>query len=257
MVGRIFLPGKTEVVIASAGGVGTTFLLSYVAQHRRTNSPVDWDGLKHSALPPISFNPRCKFVYLHGSPQQAVVSLFRRQLHSYQSVKLQARGPKLISPIPKEMTLEEYADQGVDRFHFRRHFFNWYHRYLSPHPTLFVRYETLFENIRPLLDFLELPKEQLEHFPRKQTRSSLAEGISATTLAQLDEMYGDFARELAELDDVEVRQGGRHWPMAGRYFEVPYLKAYAGQGAFEVKALLEQHAPKTYTMLRNALRPFA
>jgi len=36
-MGRIILPGDMEVVIASFGGVGTTFLHSYLAQYKKTN----------------------------------------------------------------------------------------------------------------------------------------------------------------------------------------------------------------------------
>ncbi|MGB5632037.1 MAG: hypothetical protein WBM86_04545, partial [Waterburya sp.] len=53
---RILLPGDTDVVVASFGGVGTTFLLKYLAQYRKTNHRFDADGVKHSPLPPISFN---------------------------------------------------------------------------------------------------------------------------------------------------------------------------------------------------------
>jgi len=253
MLGRIVLPNRVEVVISSAGGAGTSFLLSYVAQFKRTNSPVDADGLKHSALPPISFNRACKFVYIHGSPQLAAISLFRRRLHHYQSVKLQRRGRGAISPIPREMTLEEYAAQGIDRFHFRRHFFNWYDGYLAARPTMFIRYETLFDNVRPLMEFLELPSDRVASFPTREVRTSTADEIGSKTLEQLNDMYGGFANELAQLNAVEVRQGSGYWSRPGRYFEIPYLNAYAGHGAFEIKGLMLRYAPKVYTKLRSAL----
>lgn len=165
---RILLPGDTDVVVASFGGVGTTFLLKYLAQYRKTNHRFDADGVKHSPLPPISFNSNIKFVYVYGNPQLAAISLFRRNFHYRQSQKLQKWGKKSISPIPEEMTLQEYASQGIDKLHFRNHFYNWYEKYLSVHPTMFIRYDTMYDNVELLRDFLNLPKDFVDKFPEKK-----------------------------------------------------------------------------------------
>ncbi len=250
-MGRIFLPRNIEVVIASAGGAGTTFLLSYLAQFKNANHPGDADGLKHSPLPPVSFNRNVKFVYVFGNPQLAAISLFRRNFQHHQSIKLQKWGKRNISPIPKDMTLQEYASQGIDRFHFRDHFYNWYDRYLAACPTMFIRYESLFDNVTLLLDFLDLPKDCIGSFPRKKTRTSTIEEIPPDTLKQLDHLYGDFADELARLNDVTVRERTKHETFSKTFFKSPYLNALAAQPAFESKAFLKKHVPKIHTVLRK------
>ncbi len=250
-MGRILLPRNIEVVIASAGGAGTTFLLSYIAQFKKANHPGDADGLKHSPLPPFSFNRNVKFVYVFGNPQLAAISLFRRNFQHYQSIKLQKWGKRKTSPIPKDMVLHEYASQGIDKFYFRNHFYNWYDKYLAVCPTMFIRYETLFDNVALLLDFLDLPKDCIDSFPRKKTRTSTTEQVPADTIKRLDHMYGDFSDELARLNDVTVRKRKNHKTFSRTHARSPYLNALAEQPAFEAKEFLKKHVPKMHTVLRK------
>lgn len=240
-----------EVVVASFGGVGTTFLISYLKQFKKINHYDDEDGIKHLPLPPVSFNKNVKLIYVFGNPQLAAISLFRRDYHYLQSEKLQKCVRNHLPSIPKEMTLQEYASQGIDKFYFREQFYNWHDKYLSSYPTLFIRYETLFDNVEPLLDFLDLPKDCIEGFPEKKKRNSAIDEIPVSTRKQLDLMYGDFSDELAQLPDVEIRQRTtpNFWEMP--YLKSPYLKAYIGQAAFETKELLRKFAPQLYTLLRK------
>jgi len=248
---RIILPRNMEVVVASFGGVGTTFLISYIEQYKKINHYDDEDGIKHLPLPPVSFNKNVKFVYVYGNPQLAAISLFRRDYHYLQSKKLQKCVRTHRPPIPLEMTLQEYASQGIDKFHFREQFYNWHDKYLSSSPTLFIRYETLFDNIEPLLEFLDLPGDCIEGFPKKRKRSSAIDDIPVVTRKQLDLMYGDFSDELAQLADVEIRKRTNRNFREMPYLKSPYLKAYIGQAAFESKELLRKYTPQLYTLLRK------
>lgn len=250
-MGRIILPRNMEVVIASFGGVGTTFLHSFLAQHKETNHLYDADNLKHSPLPPVSFSDNAKFIYVYGNPQLAAISIFRRNIQHPQSVKLQKWSKETISPIPEGLTLQEYASQGIDKFYFRNHFLNWYDKYLASHPTMFIRYETIFDNIAPLLNFLDIPKSSVESFPKKKIRTSTIENISVETLRQLDHMYGSFSDELAKLEDVEIRERTDRRVFATTYLKSPYLKAFAEQAPFELNAFLKNRAPKIYTTLQK------
>ena len=245
---RIILPRKIDAVIASFGGVGTTFLLSFAAQYMKLNHPHDGDGLKHSPLPPININPNLKFVYIYGNPQLAAISLFRRNIHHYQSIKLQKWGKKKISPIPEDMTLQEYAAQGVDGFLFRNHFHNWYDRYLPACPTMFIRYETIYDNLATLLNFLDLPKKCIDKFPKRIKRNSDFAEISIETRKQLDDMYGDFSDELGRLDDIEIRRKKSYGNFSIEYLTPPYIKAVARQASQESKGFFN----KLYSKIHGA-----
>ncbi len=252
-MGRILLPKKMEVVVASAGGVGTTFLINFIAQYRQVNHFDDEDGIKHLPVPPVSFNENLKLIYVYGNPQLAVMSLFRRNYHQLQSGKLRKCVAGAPAAVPETMTLDEYVAKGKDGFYFREHFNNWYSNYLSPFPTLFLRYETLFENLEPLMDFLELPKEYIKAFPEKKKRNSDMEEISRETRQGLHEMYTAFEQELGYMADTEIRQSVSKSIFSRFPLTLPYLRAYAGQLLFEVKEWLRIKTPKLYGWLHKRI----
>ena len=204
MFHRIYLPKNVDVVVASFGGVGTTFLCDFLSQYRKTNDSHDADGIKHSPLPPITRNSSTRFVYVFGDPVDAAVSLFRRGFHAEQSRKLQRYAVNPVA-LPREMSVDDYAQAGVDRFLFERHFMNWYSTWLRV-PTLFLRYEAVFDNKQAILDFLNLPAEAMNAFPQKRERSTSSIQLSAETSGGLESMYGGLRKILADVADAEVRQ---------------------------------------------------
>ena len=245
---RIILPKNIDVLVTSFGGVGTSFLMSYLAQFKEINSPADRDSLKHLPLPPVSFNPRVKFIYVHGDPRLAVISLFRRGYHYLQSYKLRSYELRLDIDseafIPKTMTVQEYAALGIDKFCFREHFYNWYNRLLT-HETLFLRYETLFENVDSIFDFLDIPRKYVDSFPKKIDRASKKNEIPAETWNHLNMIYGDFYDELAELEDVEIRKRNSPISLMTTYLSKPYRNALIR----DIEDTLEETNPDLYGML--------
>ena len=199
----VFVPRRIEVLVASYGGVGTTFLIEFLSQFRVTNDRHDGDNLKHLPMPPVSLNHRFRCVYVFGDPVVAAASLFQRDMQHAQSVKL-LQHRRDLSPIPDGMALEAYARAGADRFHFRAHFKNWHERYCV-HPTLFLRHETLWDNLDALSEFLGLPDEAIDAFPEKRERNTKLNDLPPETLAGLERMYGPLRDELLERPDAEVR----------------------------------------------------
>ncbi len=197
------IPGNIEFAIASGGGVATSMLGEYFALRHTINAPSDEDGFKHMPVPPVSFNPNFRWIFVFGDPVAATVSLFRRGYHSLQSRKLQ-RGDKPYRPIPLSMTLEEYAEQGVDLLGFERQFLNFYEQHLI-HPTLFVRYEGIWNNLEVIRTFLGLPQEEMAGFPPRKARQSEDLIVPAETLAKLHTIYRPFLSRLEKLPDVFVR----------------------------------------------------
>lgn len=207
IMGKI-IPKDIEVVVASYGGVGTTFFLDFVSQFKKTNDPQDEDKIKHLVIPPVSFNKNVRFVYIYGNPVEAVPSLFGRGMANFQSKKLQRDQQIINEPIPLDATLEEYAIAGVDKFQFRKHFYNWYRDCLM-HPTLFIRYEKIWDHKEEIFRFLGLPMSELENFPEKKQRRSKLDDLPQPVLEGLIDMYGDFAKELDEIGECVLR--GEHY----------------------------------------------
>lgn len=245
----LFVNRDIQVVVASFGGVGTTFLMNYISQYKKTNFSCDRDQIKHSSLPPISFNKNIKFVYVYGDPILATISLFRRGYHSWQSEKLTRYESNLVSPISPESSLEEYVDLQKDLFNFRSHFYNWYEKYLV-HPTMFIRYESIFENIGSLIDFLELPEVAVANIPVKKERKSLQQNISDETTDKLLGIYGEFSEELKNLKDVEIRVPSDQKSLLKTYCSYPYPQAVF-KNLFDIKLMTRSNIPKTYKELQN------
>lgn len=201
----IYTPLNLEVVVSSFGGVGTTFFAEFISQYKKVNSIIDKDSLKHSPYPPVTINSDQKFIYLFGNPVTATISLFRRNFQFQQSKKYYSRIGAKKNPVSKEMTLEQYASEGVDRFGLRNQFYNWYDASFS-NQILFVRYETLYSNLETIFDFLGLPEQEIEAFPPYRPRKSKESDIEENVLNQLTEMHQRFLSELQQIPDVKLKK---------------------------------------------------
>jgi len=199
------IPKEIEFAVVSPGGVATTSLIHFFACNHKVNAPNDEDSLKHMPVPPVSFHPRFKYIHVFGDPVVATISLFRRKFQELQSLKLQ-RGTGMKSPIPIEMTVEEYACLGKDRLLFENFFENYYSRHLH-YPTLFIRYESLWDHLDVISDFLDIPKKEFESFPQKIHRESEKQTMNSEITARLREMYSGFYRKVDGLPGAFIRGG--------------------------------------------------
>ena len=243
------VPKDVEVVVASFGGVGTTFLMDYISQYKKTNFSCDRDQIKHSPIPPISFNRNIRFVYVYGNPVLATISLFRRGYHQWQSEKLSKYNRNLNTLASRDISLEEYASLKTDQFNFRTHFYNWFEKYLV-HPTMFIRYESIFNNIEPLVEFLDLPKSAVENFPKKKERKSSLDEVPLKTINELEELYSQFSHELESLNDVEIKISQRKEPLIKTYFSEPYPRVLLNN-LLDIKSLARNNMFDTYKRVKN------
>lgn len=201
-----FIPRNIEFAVASGGGVATSMLGEFLSRRHCVNTPSDEDGFKHMPVPPVSLNPDFRWVFVFGCPVAATVSLFRRGYHSLQSRKLQ-RGYRPYRPIPLTMTLDAYADQGADLFFFERQFLNFSERHLL-HPTLFLRYDAIWDHLDTLREFLGLSREEIAEFPPRIARKSDELVVPAETIEKLSAIYRPFVERLRKLPECFVREPG-------------------------------------------------
>ncbi|EAZ81599.1 hypothetical protein [Algoriphagus machipongonensis] len=239
-----------EVIVSSYGGVGTTFLINWLKKYRNTNHPDDDDGLKHLPVPPLSTNKELKCVYIYGNPELATVSLFRRDFHHMHSVKLLKLEKWRTNPISLEMKLSDYAAEGVDRFKFEKHFFNWYEDYLNC-PTFFVKYDKIFDSLEPLFDFLEIPKKRISDFPKPIKRTSSLNELSEETQENLHQLYGDFNQKLARLPDYEIRIPEKTQSVLLSNLKLPYLGVWLDDKYFNLKKLIRNEVPYSMTLIQK------
>lgn len=195
---------ELELLVISPGGVGSTFLIEFLGRFVRTNSPSDCDALKHAPVPPLSLNPGLRIIYVFGDPLLATISLFRRGYHAVQSRKMQ-RGAWRDGPsIHWNASLEEYAAAGRDGFAYERHWRNYARKYLT-NPTLFVRYECVWNHLPELLHFAGIARSRAGEFPRPRERAASVETISEQVLSRLETIHGDWRRKVDGFPDFEIR----------------------------------------------------
>ncbi len=209
---RMYLNSEIEVLIVSAGGVGTSFLAEAISKFKNTNQFEDEDGYKHLPFPPLS-RAECKIIYVMGDPIIATLSLFRRDFQHWQSLKLQRFYFKR-SVIPLGQCLEEYARVGIDGFCFERHHHNWSKRYLS-NPTLFVKYESIHDSVSQIREFLDLPIDFEDTFPARVERQSKVESLDVSVAQGLSEISSRYSSIVNGLPDCELRMPAsqRAWPV--------------------------------------------
>jgi hypothetical protein len=204
---RYFINPKIEVLVASYGGVGTTFLSQAIGRFRKVNDPRDLDGYKHCPVQPVSGNSRLKVVYVIGNPILAAASLFRRGYQAGQAGKLQYS--RILRRFPDdELSLTNCAARGRDFFLFQEHFDAWTKEFVF-YPTLVVKYEAIHDSISRIAEFLQLPSEFVDGFPPQKERNSTTDSMDSQTSKGLLALYGSLAREIEKLPPVSELASSR------------------------------------------------
>jgi hypothetical protein len=197
---RYILKNPLDVLVASFGGVGTTFLSQAIGRFQRLNDPRDLDGYKHCPVPPIFGRPSLKVIYVVGNPVLAAASLFRRGYQAGQAGKLQYS--KMLRKYPDQgLSLTNYAIRGRDRFLFQEHFDAWTKEFVF-YPTLVVKYEAIHDSISRIAEFLQLPAEFVDGFPPQKERNSTTDSMDLQTSKGLFDMYGGLTRVIEKLPSV-------------------------------------------------------
>ena len=200
----ITFPREMELLVTSGGGVGTTFVIDFLANYKKCNNRDDKDGFKHRDRPTPSPNPDFRAIYVFGNPLHAIYSLFRRKYHHMESYKL-LQNHRHLEPIPEDMTVDAFAKEGVDRFLFEPHFRNWNDTFYQ-YPVMFIRYEKIWDNLEPLLDFAGVPQSEIPKFPEKKERKTNLDDIPDPTQADMRKIYGEFHDYLEAQPDCWVRE---------------------------------------------------
>ena len=235
----IFLHKNVEVLIVSAGGVGTTFLMEAIGKYKKTNTAIKIDGYKHLPIPPISFNKQLKVIYVFGDPILASISLFRREYHHTQSHWVQKYHDSDYI-IPQNMTIDQYAQKEKDGHLFKQHLNNWLEKY-PIYPTMFVKYEELYDSLEAIATFLELPPSFLANFPKKKTRKSSIDDLSKETIKGLQNIHSSYQKEVKELPSFFKNKVIQTQIISSFYFSKPYRRAFT-------EAFL-----KRFTLLRKVI----
>jgi hypothetical protein len=199
------VPNSYEFIVCSGGGSGTTMLLDFFSQNHCVNSPKDYDNLKHLPIPPVSFNKNMKCIFVYSNPVDVCISIFNRGYHYWQSRKL-SRFSSSSNIIPQDSSLEEYADIGKDLLGLENQFKSYYEQYIL-YPTLFLKYESIWDNLGIIQNFLNLTDNEISKFPQKHNRTSYQKICSEETYSLLSKgCYKNFLDWIELLPSAQIRQ---------------------------------------------------
>jgi len=241
----LIVPKEIDVLICSTGGVGTTFLMKHISNYKVTNKSNGKDSFKHLVFPPLSYNQNIKYVYIFGNPIESVISLFSRNFQHWHSSKL-LKFNNSVKSIGHNTTLEEYTRERTDRFLFSEHFNNWLT--LSKfYPTLFLKYEKIWENLEILYDFLEIPLEEIKSFPEQKKRSSEFSSLDKETQNGLKKIYGEFEQYINEFDDCTIVNDRKRSLVPGIFFTKPFY--YTARRSVAIK--INDLSPSLSNYLEN------
>ena len=121
------------------------------------------------------------------NPINAIYSFFRRKTTTWSPTN--SSNHRHLEPIPEEMPLGDFAAHGVIAY--SSHTSGIGTRFYQ-YPILFIRYEKIWDNLEPLLDFAGVPQSETDQFPEKKGVEIKLEEIVEQTQADMRKIYGEF-----------------------------------------------------------------
>lgn len=215
---RIIVNSENDILLASYGGVMSVTMAQWLGQYKQLFNLSEAAGAAaacHFPYPAISTNRRLRLVYIFGDPIMSVLSVFRRHFQlfgHYAYVAGDYSQYTSLSTRIKMRSLKSYLASDIGAFPIQQHFHNW-RTAPTQHPILFIRAETVWDNLDILQSFLELPDEAMRTFPKQQKRLSSYKrfGINRQEQDKLNQLYGDFKEELKQMPDTYIRPAD--WPV--------------------------------------------
>lgn len=97
-------------------------------------------------------------------------------------------------------TFEDLLDKGVDVFRRLEQLRNWAGG--ASYPVLLVRYESLWQRLHEVLEFLQVPRNEWDRFPSFKPRSSNLDQLSSAQLRKLRLFCRDLNETVSNLPDL-------------------------------------------------------
>jgi hypothetical protein len=172
-------------IVASCGGVASKTLIRGLLDHpaRTVKFTLVPRHHTHQRRPDLYLPADKKVIYVFGDPAHSIASFFRRDLTARSVVEPDDSHPGFAGfarahckhlggdyqRICDGYGLEDFLSSPDDPFGLEDHFHQWTDARV-PYPILLVRYETLWEHLEEIHEYVGLPCEAAASFPaRKKT----------------------------------------------------------------------------------------
>ena len=204
-------------IVCSFGGCGSKLLVKELATYIGAKDYGTYHSHIRSPGDKFSSNYQ-KIIYLHCNPAQAVFSFFERR-----KVLTEKHGfVPTIRPGSKDWVskhcsnvdgksdsfnsnwgLDEYLDNGEDLLLLASFVSSWL-KFSEYREVLFLRYETLWENLPNLAQFVNYDLKFCENFASQKERVSYKDVLTEMQQEKLESMYLSTKQSLDTLDDFFI-----------------------------------------------------
>jgi hypothetical protein len=213
-----------QFIVASYGGVASKTLIRGLLNHpaRTVKFTLVPRHHTHQRCPGLYLPSAKKVIYLYGDPAHSIGSFFRRNLTPSSVVEPDDSHPGFVGfarahckhlggdyqRISEGYSFEEFLSSPDDPFGLEDHFHRWTEARV-PYPILLVRYETLWDHLEEVYEFVGLSRAEAETFPAyKRTyverHSECDEAGGKRTTARLRAKYARLIADIEKLPPISV-----------------------------------------------------
>ena len=181
------------------GGVATTAL------HHFFGAPKEY---KHCPKPPL--DPRIsKAIFIMGDPAVQIQSIFNRYpdpKNGWAPHHCKSLGGD-DKKIYRYLNLSDYLENAEDLFQLERQFDNWTGNSSHTHyPILLVKYDSIWENLPAIFEFLNRDPQLIDQFPAKRERSTYPP-LSVRDKENMEKIYGRLQEKYVSAPEIFIRPG--------------------------------------------------
>jgi hypothetical protein len=204
-------------IVATYGGAGSkTLIRGILNQPPRGSSPINLVHRHHThrRVPDQAVLEGQKVIYVYGDPAHSIASFFRRAANDDPDDphpghrNFLARHCRNIEGDVQKLTegycLEDFLRSDEDAFGLADHFHSWMGAKV-PYPILFVRYETLWDHVEEIFDFVGIPRAEAASFPEKRQNYVERNRRYDEPLARLRIKYARLIAEIEQLPPILLR----------------------------------------------------
>jgi hypothetical protein len=206
-------------IVASFGGVASKTLIRGLLNHpaRTTKFSLVPRHHTHRRRPYLYLPPGKRVIYLYGDPAHAIASFFRRDLTPTSVVEPTDSHPGFVGfarahcknldgayqQIGKGYGIEDFLRSPDDPFGLADHFRRWTEARV-PYPLLLVRYETLWQQLGEVHEFVGLPPAEAASFPPYRKTYVERHAAYDEPMARLRVKYARLIADMAKLPPIAL-----------------------------------------------------
>lgn len=216
------------ILITSMGGCGSTSFISWFSSRIQCNCALNSEGIsksgpgsnsrgfKHRCEPPksndkyllkensfgrtdLNYGKIEKAMFIFDDPINIVPSLFNRKIATGHAIAVSGKRPTHNNDINKFLDIKQ------DSFELGKQFNNWSNKNNKfEYKRLLVKFNSLWENLDLIFNFLEIPESEQKKFPPKRPRKSSFDKLSTDQQSNLNYIYKDLSKTIKNYPDLII-----------------------------------------------------